>query len=59
MDETHRRVVEILLKRRAPMERISRALICKETLDRSELDMLLKQTEQDPVAEAQLSTVKS
>ena len=59
VDETHRRVVEILLKRREPMERISRALICKETLDRSELDLLLNPTEQDAVAEAQLSTVKS
>src|SRR3569623_1156083 len=59
VDETHRRVVEILLKRREPMKRISRALICKETLDRSELDMLLNPTEQDPVAEAQLSIIKS
>lgn len=41
MDETHKRVTEILINRRDPMERISRELIRKETLDRAELDKLL------------------
>ena len=41
VDEVHQRVTEILLRRRAPMERISRALVLKETLDRAELDQLL------------------
>lgn len=58
VDETHKRVVEILLKRREPMERISQALIRKETLDRTELDILLNAPEQDTAAEAPLSIAK-
>ncbi|HEU0121512.1 MAG TPA: ATP-dependent zinc metalloprotease FtsH [Bryobacteraceae bacterium] len=58
VDETHKRVMEILLKRREPMERISHALIRKETLDRAELDLLLKASEQDTATEAPLSTGK-
>ena len=50
VDETHKRVTEILLKRRDPMERISRELIRKETLERAELDQLLAVVE--PKAEA-------
>ena len=41
IDEAHKRVTEILINRREPMERIARALVCKETLDRSEFDALL------------------
>jgi cell division protease FtsH len=41
LDETYRRVMEILLKNRRPMERISRELVRKETLDRAELDQLM------------------
>jgi len=41
LDENYARVMEILLKRREPMKRISRELIRKETLDRIELDTLL------------------
>ncbi len=42
VDEIHTRVTEILLKRREPLERISRALIAKETLERAELDTLVE-----------------
>jgi len=42
VDEIHKRVTEILLKRREPLERISRALIAKETLERAELDTLVE-----------------
>jgi len=41
LDENYRRVMEILLKNRGPMERISHELIDKETLGREELDRLL------------------
>ncbi|HEY4360683.1 MAG TPA: ATP-dependent zinc metalloprotease FtsH [Bryobacteraceae bacterium] len=39
--EIHKRVTGILLRRRGPLELISRELIRKETLDRGELDKLL------------------
>jgi len=42
LDDNYRRVMEILLKRREPLERISRELVRKETLDRAELDKLLE-----------------
>jgi cell division protease FtsH len=42
VDDIYRRVMEILLKNREPMERISRELIRKETLDRAELDKLVE-----------------
>lgn len=41
LDEIYSRVMEILLKSREPMERISRELIRKETLERAELDQLV------------------
>jgi cell division protease FtsH len=41
LDDNYRRVMEILLKNRGPMERISRELIRKETLNRAELDQLM------------------
>jgi cell division protease FtsH len=41
VDEMHKRVIDILLNRREPLERISRELIRKETLERAELDKLL------------------
>ncbi len=41
IDGIHTRVMEILAKRREPMERISVELMRKETLDRAELDELL------------------
>lgn len=41
VDETHQRVTAILLEKREAMERISRALIRKETLERGELDQLV------------------
>lgn len=41
VDQIGNRVTEILSKRREPMERISRELIRKETLERAELDKLL------------------
>lgn len=53
VDETHKRVAEILLKRREPLERISRALVRKETLDRAELDRLLKDSEDIPAPHAE------
>lgn len=46
VDETHKRITEILLKRREAMERISLELVRKETLDRVELDRLLVPPEQ-------------
>jgi cell division protease FtsH len=53
VDGLHKRVTEILLKRREPMEQISRELIRKETLDRAELDKLLAVPEasHEPLAE--------
>jgi len=50
VDEIRTRVTEILSKRREPMERISRELIRKETLDRVELDKLLAVGEPEKVA---------
>jgi len=41
LDETYRRVSDILVKNREPLVRISRELIRKETLERAELDKLL------------------
>jgi cell division protease FtsH len=41
VDGLHKRVTEILMTRREPMEKVSRELIRKETLDRAELDKLL------------------
>ncbi len=41
VETTHKRVAEILMRRREPMERIARELMRKETLDRAELDALL------------------
>ena len=53
VDAIHKRVAEILLKRREPMERISMELIRKETLDRTELDALVAAAESEtPVAAA-------
>ena len=46
MDNIRKRVVEILSGRREPLERISRELIRKETLERTELDKLLEPSEQ-------------
>jgi len=43
VDETHKRVTEILLKRRDALERISQELIRKETLERAELDQLVEE----------------
>jgi len=45
IDEIHKRVAGILLKRRAAMERIADELIRKETLERSELDSLVAAAE--------------
>jgi cell division protease FtsH len=41
VDEIRKRVTDILLKRREPLDRISQELIRKETLDRAELDKLM------------------
>ena len=45
VDDIRKRVTEILSTQRAPMERISRELIRKETLERAELDNLLTLSE--------------
>jgi cell division protease FtsH len=45
LDDIYRRVMEILLKNREPMTRIARQLIVKETLDRAELDELVRAPE--------------
>ncbi len=45
VDEIHTRVRQILAARREPLEHISRELMRKETLDRAELDGLLRVTE--------------
>jgi len=50
VDEIRKRVTEILSKRREPMERISRELIRKETLERAELDQLLTAEEPGKLA---------
>ena len=54
VDEIRKRVTEILSKRRGPMERISRELIRKETLERAELDKLLAAEEPVKLAAAPL-----
>jgi cell division protease FtsH len=46
LDGIFLRVKEILSQHRGPMERISQALIRKETLDRAELDCLIAPPEQ-------------
>lgn len=51
VDEIHKRVAQILLKRREPMERISGELIRKETLERGELDQLVAAAETDVPSE--------
>jgi len=51
VDEIHKRVAGILLKRRAAMERIANELIRKETLERSELDSLVASAEAESPAE--------
>ncbi len=50
IDDTRKRVTEILSIRRAPMERISRELIRKETLERAELDELVAVGQPEKVA---------
>jgi cell division protease FtsH len=50
VDEIGKRVTGILSQRREPMERISRELIRKETLERAELDKLLEAPLPTPVA---------
>jgi ATP-dependent Zn protease len=50
VDEIGKRVTGILSQRREPMERISRELIRKETLERAELDQLLETPLPVPVA---------
>ncbi|MBZ5635885.1 MAG: ATP-dependent zinc metalloprotease FtsH [Acidobacteriia bacterium] len=50
VDEIRKRVTDILSKQREPMERISRELIRKETLERAELDNLLGVGDPDKVA---------
>lgn len=52
VDEIGKRVTGILSQRREPMERISRELIRKETLERAELDQLLEASLPAPVAAA-------
>lgn len=49
-DEIRKRVTGILSKQREPMERISRELIRKETLERAELDSLLAVGDPEKVA---------
>jgi len=49
VQEIRARVTGILSRRREPMERISRELIHKETLERAELDALLAPPESKPV----------
>ncbi len=48
LDAIFLRVKEILSQHRGPMERISQALIRKETLDRLELDRLIAPPDQEP-----------
>jgi len=50
VDEIRKRVTDILSKQREPMERISRELIRKETLERAELDNLLAVGDPEKVA---------
>ena len=52
VDGIRKRVTGILSERREPMERISRELIRKETLERAELDKLLTVAEPEKVAPA-------
>ncbi|HVY95055.1 MAG TPA: ATP-dependent zinc metalloprotease FtsH [Bryobacteraceae bacterium] len=49
LDDIYARVMEILMKNRGPMERISRELIRKETLERAELDQLVAGPALQPV----------
>jgi len=51
LDETCRRVTEILLKHREPRTRISQELMRKETLERAELDKLLAAPEPETAEE--------
>jgi cell division protease FtsH len=51
LDETYRRVTEILLKHREPLTRISQELMRKETLERAELDRLLTAPEPETAEE--------
>jgi cell division protease FtsH len=48
VEDTRKRVIAILSKRREPMERIARELIRKETLERSELDSILAEESEKP-----------
>ena len=56
VDEIRKRVTEILSKRREPMERISRELIRKETLERAELDKLLAPDEPEKIGDPERVT---
>jgi cell division protease FtsH len=58
VDEIRKRVTEILSKRREPMERISRELIRKETLERAELDKLLVPAEFEKIGEPEKATTE-
>ncbi|MDE3197543.1 MAG: ATP-dependent zinc metalloprotease FtsH [Acidobacteriota bacterium] len=49
VDHTYQRVMEILLKKREPLNRAAKALVEKETLERSELDGLVAEPERAPV----------
>jgi cell division protease FtsH len=57
VDEIRKRVTDILLKRREPLDRISQELIRKETLDRAELDKLMNvgEPEKAPPSPAQVA----
>jgi cell division protease FtsH len=48
VEDTRKRVIAVLSKRREPMERIARELIRKETLERSELDSILAEESEKP-----------
>jgi len=52
LDDIYARVMEILLKNREPMERISGELIRKETLERAEIDRLLATPSPQPANQA-------
>ncbi|HSR09057.1 MAG TPA: ATP-dependent zinc metalloprotease FtsH [Bryobacteraceae bacterium] len=52
VDDIRKRVTGILSTRRAPMERISRELIRKETLERAELDKLVAVCQPEMVTKA-------
>jgi len=57
VDDIRKRVTEILSTRRAPMERISRELIRKETLERAELDNLLTPSEPEKIEMPEKATM--